>query len=91
MSAAECDGLGQADTDDNRKKWHYGKEGQAMDEKERLSGVDAEIQNHAEQDNAQNVPALDFPALALFLAKSYGQMLKDRERLKAVIDAGVAC
>lgn len=31
----------------------------------------------------------DFPGLALFLAKSYGQMLKDRERLKAVIDAGV--
>ena len=60
-----------------------------MDKKERLNGVDMEIQDHAEQDNAQNVPAPDFPALALFLAKSYGQMLKDRERLKIVIDAGV--
>ena len=26
-----------------------------MDEKERLSGVDVEIQNHVEQDHAQNV------------------------------------
>ena len=60
-----------------------------MDEKERLSGVDAEIQNHAKQDNVQNVPAPDFLVLALFLAKSYAQMLKERERLKAVIDAGV--
>ena len=60
-----------------------------MDEKERLSGVDVEIQNHVEQDHAQNVPAPDFLVLALFLAQSYGQMLKDRERLKAVIDAGV--
>ena len=60
-----------------------------MDEKERLSGVDAEIQNHAEQDNAQSVPVPDFPELVLFLAKSYGQMLKDQERLNAVIDAGV--
>lgn len=60
-----------------------------MDKKERLNGADMEIKDHAEQDNAQNMPALDFPALALFLAKSYGQMLKDRERLKAVIDAGV--
>lgn len=60
-----------------------------MDEKERLSGVDAEIQEHAEQDNAQSVPVPDFLALALFLAQSYGQMLKDREQLKAVIDAGV--
>ena len=60
-----------------------------MNEEERLSDVDVEMQNHSEQDNAQNVPAPDFPALALFLAKSYGQMLKDRERLKAVIDAGV--
>lgn len=60
-----------------------------MDEKERLSGVDAEIQEYAEQDNAQNVPVPDFLVLALFLAQSYGQMLKDRERLKAVIDAGV--
>ena len=39
-----------------------------MDEKERLSGVDVEIQNHAEQDHAQNVPAPDFLVLALFLA-----------------------
>ena len=60
-----------------------------MDEKEWLSGMDAEIQNHAEQENAQSVPVPDFPELALFLAKSYGQMLKDQERLKAVIDAGV--
>lgn len=60
-----------------------------MDEKEQLSGADTEIQDHAEQDNAQNVPTPDFSELALFLAKSYGQMLKDRERLKAVIDAGV--
>lgn len=60
-----------------------------MDEKERLSGVDAEIQNHAEQDNGQSVPVPDFPELALFLAKSYGQMLKDRERLQSVLDAGV--
>ena len=60
-----------------------------MDEKKRLSGVDAEIQEHAEQDNAQSVPVPDFLALALFLAQSYGQMLKDREQLKAVIDAGV--
>ena len=44
-----------------------------MDEKERLSGVDVEIQNHAEQDHAQNVPAPDFLVLALFLAQSYGQ------------------
>jgi hypothetical protein len=60
-----------------------------MDEKEQLSGADTEIQDHAEQDNVQNVPAPDFSELALFLAKSYGQMLKDREWLKAVIDAGV--
>lgn len=33
--------------------------------------------------------APNFPALALFLSKTYGQMLKDREQLKAVIDAGV--
>lgn len=31
----------------------------------------------------------DFPELALFLAKSYGQMLNDRDYLKSVIDAGV--
>lgn len=60
-----------------------------MDEKEWLSGVDAEIQNHAEQENVQNEPTPDFLVVALFLAKSYGQMLKERERLKAVIDAGV--
>ena len=30
---------------------YYGKEGQAMDEKERLNGVDTEIQEHAEQDH----------------------------------------
>lgn len=32
---------------------------------------------------------MPFMELALFLAESYGQMLSDRERLKAVIDAGV--
>lgn len=61
-----------------------------MDEKERLNRVDTEVQEHAEQDHEeQNTAAPDFLALALFLAKSYGQMLKERERLKAVIDAGV--
>lgn len=61
-----------------------------MDEKERLNSVDTEVQEHAEQDHEeQNTAAPDFLALALFLAKSYGQMLKERERLKAVIDAGV--
>lgn len=60
-----------------------------MDEKERLSGVDAEIHEHAEQENAQNALAPDFLVLALFLAQSYGAMLKDRDRLKSVIDAGV--
>ena len=38
--------------------------------------------------DGKNAPP-DFSEMALFLAKSYGQMLKDRERLKAVIDAGV--
>lgn len=33
--------------------------------------------------------APDFPELALFLAQSYGQMLKDRDTLKGIIDAGV--
>ncbi|HIR70966.1 MAG TPA: hypothetical protein IAA55_06775 [Candidatus Pullilachnospira gallistercoris] len=61
-----------------------------MDEKKRLSGADAEIQDHTEQgQEIQEAASPDFPALALFLANSYGQMLKDRERLKAVIDAGV--
>lgn len=36
---------------------------------------------------ASDIP--DFPELALFLAKSYGQMVKDRDHLKGVIDAGV--
>lgn len=61
-----------------------------MDDKERLSGADAEIRDHTEQgQEIQDAASPDFPALALFLANSYGQMLKDRERLKAVIDAGV--
>lgn len=61
-----------------------------MDEKERLSGADAEIQDHIEQgQKVQDAASPDFPVLVLFLAKSYGQMLKDRDRLKAVIDAGV--
>lgn len=61
-----------------------------MDEKERLNGADAEIQDHIEKgQKVQDTASPDFPVLALFLAKSYGQMLKDREQLKAVIDAGV--
>ena len=61
-----------------------------MDDKERLSGADAEIRDHTEQgQEIQDVASPDFPALALFLANSYGQMLKERGRLKAVIDAGV--
>ena len=47
--------------------------GSDHDEKERLSGVDAEIQNHAEQDNGQSVPVPDFPELALFLANPMGR------------------
>ena len=61
MSAADCGRCRHA----GGFLEYYGKEGQAMDEKEWLSGVDAEIQNHAEQDNPQSVPVPDFPALAL--------------------------
>lgn len=41
------------------------------------------------QDTPQGEKEPDFPELALFLAQSYGQMLKDRAYLKSVIDAGV--
>lgn len=41
------------------------------------------------QDVPQGEKEPDFPELALFLAQSYGQMLKDRDYLKSVIDAGV--
>lgn len=42
------------------------------------------------RDATQNIAGIpDFPELALFLAKSYGQMLNDRDYLKSVIDAGV--
>lgn len=37
----------------------------------------------------QTISASDFRELALFLAQSYGQLLSDRDRLKAVIEAGV--
>lgn len=37
----------------------------------------------------QSISASDFRELALFLARSYGRLLSDRDRLKAVIDAGV--
>lgn len=37
----------------------------------------------------QAISASDFRELALFLARSYGRLLSDRDRLKAVIDAGV--
>ena len=58
--------------------------------KEQLIGVDTDIQKNAAQDNeVQNMVTPEFSELALFLAKFYGQMLKNRERLKAVIDAGV--
>ena len=61
-----------------------------MDAKEQLIGVDTDIQKNAAQDNeVQNMVTPEFSELALFLAKFYGQMLKNRERLKAVIDAGV--
>lgn len=61
-----------------------------MDEKEQLIGVDTDIQKNAAQDNeVQNVASSDFSEMAIFLAKFYGQMLKDREQLKNVIDKGV--
>lgn len=61
-----------------------------MDEKERLNGADTEIRKHMEQDKKEQDTAVpDCSELALFLAKSYGQMLKDRERLQSVLDAGV--
>lgn len=43
----------------------------------------------AAQMKPQGAQEPDFPELALFLAKSYGQMQKDRDYLKSVIDAGV--
>ena len=43
----------------------------------------------ASQDAQVDTQKPDFPELALFLAQSYGQMLKDRDYLKSVIDAGV--
>ena len=61
-----------------------------MDEKERLNGADTEIRKHMEQDKKEQDTAVpDCSELALFLAKSYGQMLKDREQLQSVLDAGV--
>ena len=61
-----------------------------MDEKERLNGADTEIRKHTEQDKKEQDTAVpDCSELALFLAKSYGQMLKDREQLQSVLDAGV--
>ena len=61
-----------------------------MDEKERLNGADTEIRKHTEQDKKEQDTAVpDCSELALFLAKSYGQMLKDRERLQSMLDAGV--
>lgn len=45
---------------------------------------------NAMQDATKDTASVpDLPELALFLAKSYGQMLKDRDYLKKVIDAGV--
>ena len=61
-----------------------------MDEKERLNGADTEIRKHTEQDKKEQDTAVpDCSELALFLAKYYGQMLKDRERLQSMLDAGV--
>lgn len=61
-----------------------------MDEKERLNGADTENRKHTEQDKKEQDTAFpDCSELALFLAKSYGQMLKDRERLQSMLDAGV--
>ena len=61
-----------------------------MDEKERLNGADTEIRKHTEQDKKEQDTAVpDCSELALFLANSYGQKLKDREQLQSVLDAGV--
>ena len=61
-----------------------------MDEKERLNSADTEIRRHTEQDKKEQDTAVpDCSELALFLAKSYGQRLKDREQLQSVLDAGV--
>lgn len=61
-----------------------------MDELERLNSADTENRKHTEQDKKeQDTTVPDCSELALFLAKSYGQMLKDRERLQSVLDAGV--
>ena len=62
-----------------------------MDEKERLNGADTEIRKHTEQDKKEQDTAVpDCSELALFLAKSYGQMLKDREQLFSEVAAAVA-
>ena len=50
--------------------------------------MEQEAMNNQNTDAGKNAP-LDVSELALFLAKTYGQMLKDRDRFKAVIDAGV--
>ena len=50
--------------------------------------MEQEAMNNQNTSDGKNAPP-DFSALALFLTKSYGQMLKDQEQLKAVIDAGV--
>lgn len=61
-----------------------------MDELERLNSADTENRKHTEQDKKEQDTAVpDCSELALFLAKSYGQMLKDREQLQSVLDAGV--
>lgn len=49
----------------------------------------AEMPETVRADAADIADAVSFPELALFLAKSYGTMLKDQEHLKAVIDAGI--
>ena len=57
-----------------------------MDEKERLNSADTEIRRHTEQDKKEQDTAVpDCSELALFLAKSYGQMLKDREQLQSCL------
>lgn len=61
-----------------------------MDELERLNSADTENRKHTEQDKKEQDTAVpNCSELALFLAKSYGQMLKDREQLQSVLDAGV--
>ena len=72
--------------------YHYGrKEGVEMDgNTNAVVTVDAAAETKmadATVARPENIP--DFTGLALFLAQSYGQMLRDREYLKKVIDAGV--